>query len=212
MMRQPRPGRLSTSQGGAVSRGPTPDGPHPMGAAGPPGHAVAAGPPVPARRPRRRPATATGTAPTVPAAPPIAARRRTRWPALAAVVGEAQVLTDAAARRRHAAGWSYADVLERREGPLAPPDAVVRPESADQVVAGAGGLRRAAASAVVPFGGRHQRGRRGAARSRAVRAVVTLALDRMDDVLDIDAESMTVTVQPGSDRTGAGASPGSATG
>ena len=123
--------------------------------------------------------------------PPDAAAR------LRAVVGEASVRTDDQTRLRCAAGRSYLDLLALRgDRPLDAPDAVVLPGDAAEV---AGVLRACAETgvAVVPFGGGTSvvggvRPLRGAAT-----AVVALDLRRLDRLVSVDQESLTVGLEAG---------------
>jgi alkyldihydroxyacetonephosphate synthase len=114
----------------------------------------------------------------------------------AVAVGEQHVRTDAEARLRHAGGQSYVDLLRRRAGTIAAPDAVVRPADAGEVLAV---LRAAAAErvAVIPYGG----GTSVVGGVEALRAgfdaAVTLDLSRLDRVIDVDAVSLTATLGAG---------------
>ena len=95
---------------------------------------------------------------------PGAARER-----LATAVGADNVRDDRATRIAHAVGRSYPDLVRIRSGDASSaPDAVVLPESAEQVAA----VLAACAEhrvAVVPFGGGTERGRRRGAGPRRLR-------------------------------------------
>jgi alkyldihydroxyacetonephosphate synthase len=115
--------------------------------------------------------------------------------ALAQIVGAGAVLTDDEARRRHAGGLSYLDLLARRLDEVVAPDAVVLPRSADEIAAL---LRWCESSnvAVVAFGGGTSVV--GGLRTGAIpRPSIAMSMARMADVLDVDAESHLVTVGPG---------------
>lgn len=115
--------------------------------------------------------------------------------ALAALVGADHVWVDDAARRRHAGGLSYLDLLARRLDRLAAPDAVLVPGSAADVAAVLAWCE-ANGVAVVTFGGGTSVV--GGLRTGEVdRPSVMLSMARLDDVLDIDVESHLVTVGAG---------------
>ena len=138
--------------------------------------------------------------------PPVALGRvRLAAPALSeqtlvafrGIVGADGVRADHAERVLHAAGKGYLDLVRLRAGePEGAPDAVVLPSDHDQVRAVLALCARASL-AVVPFGGGTSvvggvaplRGEHG--------GVVSLDMRRMDDVLELDRESLTVTVQAG---------------
>ncbi len=99
-------------------------------------------------------------------------------------------------RLAHAGGFSYLDLVDRRDGDSALPDAIVRPASSDDVAQ----LLAACVAhdvAVVPFGGgtsvvggvRPERGPHS--------AVIAAAFDRMAELVDVDNVNMTATVGPG---------------
>lgn len=116
---------------------------------------------------------------------------------LGEVVGEEFVRDDRATRISHAAGRSLPDLIRLRAGRLtSAPDAVVYPAStaeADALLA----VCAEQSVAVVPFGG----GTSVVGGVDAVRgefsAVVSISLTRLDQVIDIDEESLTATVQAG---------------
>lgn len=117
--------------------------------------------------------------------------------ALAAVVGPAHVLTDDATRMRRTHGRSTIDLLRLRAGDLADaPDAVVRPDSHDQVLA----VLRCAVEhrlAVVTFGGGTSVTGGLAARRTGFAGLICLDVARMRRLLALDRESMTATLEPG---------------
>ncbi len=116
---------------------------------------------------------------------------------LRALVGDEHVLVDHATRLRRTRGKSTPDLLRLRAGDGSDaPGAVVRPGSHDEVaavLAWAGDHR----VAVVPFGGGTsvvgglQAAREGYA------GVLSLDLRRLDRLLEVDAVSMTATLEPG---------------
>ncbi|UVI36239.1 FAD-binding oxidoreductase [Brevibacterium spongiae] len=116
---------------------------------------------------------------------------------LGEIVSEEFVRDDRATRISHAAGRSLPDLIRLRAGQLtSAPDAVVYPASTAEVDA----LLAVCAEqsvAVVPFGG----GTSVVGGVDAVRgefsAVVSISLTRLDQVVDIDEESLTATVQAG---------------
>ncbi|TWG08593.1 FAD-binding oxidoreductase [Saccharopolyspora dendranthemae] len=117
--------------------------------------------------------------------------------ALAAIVGEDGVRTDDHTRLLHAGGKSTPDLLRRRAGEAeSAPDAVVLPASHAQV----GALLALCAErrvAVVPFGGgtsvvggvEPERG--------GFDLVIALDLRLLDELVEVDAESRTATLQAG---------------
>jgi alkyldihydroxyacetonephosphate synthase len=117
--------------------------------------------------------------------------------ALHAIVGEAGVRDDQAERVAHAAGKGYPDLVRLREGaPEGAPDAVVYPSSHEQVRGVLEQCERASV-AVVPFGGGTSVVGGVAPLRGQQRAVVALDMRQMGRVLDLDRESLTVTVQAG---------------
>lgn len=111
------------------------------------------------------------------------------------LVGAAQVSTEAEARRQHAGGLSYLDLVARRQDALRVPDAVVTVQEESDIVALLQWCANAAV-AVIPFGG----GTSVVGGVRAgteFRATVCLDLHLFCDVLDLDAESHLVTVGAG---------------
>jgi alkyldihydroxyacetonephosphate synthase len=117
--------------------------------------------------------------------------------ALAAVVGAEQVRTDRESRLVHAGGKSYPDLFRRRTGDAEDaPDAVVLPGSHDDVQRVLD-VCVANSVAVVPFGG----GTSVVGGVEPVRgrfaAVVALDLSRLDQLVSLDQQSMTATLQAG---------------
>ena len=107
------------------------------------------------------------------------------------------VREDREARLAHAGGKSYDDLIRRRAGEAsAAPDAVLLPTSADAVRAVLE-ICSEADVAVVPFGG----GTSVVGGVEPLRgtfsAVVALDLSGMDQLLDVDEDSLTATFQPG---------------
>ncbi|MCK5930454.1 MAG: FAD-binding oxidoreductase, partial [Nocardioides sp.] len=117
--------------------------------------------------------------------------------ALRAAVGEEHVLLDDDVRRLRTRGKSTPDLLRARSGDLADaPDAVVRPGSHDDVAA----VLAVAVEhhlAVVPFGGGTCVTGGLAARRDGYAGLVSLDLVRMKQLLAVDEESMTATLEPG---------------
>ena len=116
--------------------------------------------------------------------------------ALADLVGAANVRDDRETLLRHAGGKSYLDLARHRRGEADVPDAVVLPADHAQVLA----VLRSCSErriAVVPFGGGTSvvGGLTPLAGEQA--AVISLDLRRLTDPVQVDAESMTVTVGPG---------------
>jgi alkyldihydroxyacetonephosphate synthase len=117
--------------------------------------------------------------------------------ALRGIVGVGGVRDDHAERVVHAAGKGYLDLVRLRAGePDGAPDAVVLPANHDHV-RHVLALCARASLAVVPFGGGTSvvggvapvRGEHG--------GVIALDMRRMGDVLKLDRQSLTVTVQAG---------------
>ncbi|HEY5343701.1 MAG TPA: FAD-binding oxidoreductase [Solirubrobacteraceae bacterium] len=116
---------------------------------------------------------------------------------LRAIVGAEGLRDDHGERVVHAAGKGYPDLVRLRAGqPEGAPDAVVRPTGLEQVRAVLEQCARSSV-AVVPWGGGTSvvggvaplRGEHG--------AVVALDMGLMGEVLELDRESRTVTVQAG---------------
>ncbi len=117
--------------------------------------------------------------------------------ALRAIVGEEGVRDDQAERVAHAAGKGYQDLVRLRAGaPEGAPDAVVYPSSHEEVRGVLEQCERASV-AVVPFGGGTSVVGGVAPLRGEQRAVVALDMRQMGQVLDLDRESLTVTVQAG---------------
>ncbi|WP_152346068.1 FAD-binding oxidoreductase [Brevibacterium sp. CFH 10365] len=116
---------------------------------------------------------------------------------LAETVGEDFVRDDRAVRVSHAAGRSLPDLIRLRSGALTyAPDAVVYPAS-DAEVDALLAVCSEESVAVVPFGGGTSVvGGITAARAQ-FSACVSISLARLDKIVDVDAESLTATVQAG---------------
>jgi len=112
---------------------------------------------------------------------------------LSAVVGAENVTTDGGALQKAGSDWSYASKLltySRLDQPA--PDVVVRPRNTAEVA----GVVRIASDFRVPVTTRGG----GSGTQGGVQAVyggITLDLARMTDVVEIDEESLVVTVQAG---------------
>ncbi|WP_209324545.1 FAD-binding oxidoreductase [Brevibacterium renqingii] len=113
------------------------------------------------------------------------------------VVGEDFVRDDHAIRVRHAAGRSLPDLIRLRTGELPfAPDAVIWPGSAAEVDALLAVCQQEHI-AVVPFGGGTSVVGGLDAFRPGLAGSVCLSLSRLDEILDIDEESLTATVQAG---------------
>ena len=123
------------------------------------------------------------------------------WPGLAEAarreLGPLGLSDDHAERVSHAVGRSYPDLVRIRAGDgSGAPDAVVTPESGDQLRAALAACAKAGV-AVIPFGGGTSvvggvealRGRHSAA--------ISLDLSRLDSLIDVDPVSLTARVEPG---------------
>jgi alkyldihydroxyacetonephosphate synthase len=117
--------------------------------------------------------------------------------ALAAVVGADAVSDGHEARVAHAAGRSYPDLVRLRAGDAGgAPDAVVYPSDSGQLAP----LLAACAEhgvAVIPFGGGTSVVGGVAALPGDHQAAIALDLSRLNAVVDVDATSLTATVEPG---------------
>ena len=112
-------------------------------------------------------------------------------------LGADHVLTDDATRTLRTRGKSTPDLLRARAGDLDDaPDAVVRPDGHDDVVAVLAWADQHRV-AVVPFGGGTSVTGGLAARRDGFAGVVSLDLVRMKRLLAVDEVSMTVTLEPG---------------
>src|SRR4051794_9572257 len=115
----------------------------------------------------------------------------------AALGGDGAVSTEARDRVVHARGKSLRDLVRHRRGDVGRlPDVVVRPASEEQVTA----VLRAALDAdavVIPFGGGTSISGSLEARADEARPVISLDLERLDRVLDVDATSRLARVQAG---------------
>jgi alkyldihydroxyacetonephosphate synthase len=117
--------------------------------------------------------------------------------AIAAVVGAEAVADGHDVRVAHAAGRSYPDLVRLRAGDAGgAPDAVVYPSTTGQLVPLLAACARHGV-AVVPYGGGTSVVGGVAALPGRHRAAVTLDLSRLDAVVDVDARSLTATVEPG---------------
>jgi alkyldihydroxyacetonephosphate synthase len=112
-------------------------------------------------------------------------------------VGASFVSTDALDRVVHARGKSLRDLIRQRRGDLPRlPDAVVRPGGEEEVA----GLLQAAVRAdavVIPFGGGSSISGSLEAPAGETRPVISVDLERLDRVLDIDRSSRLARVQAG---------------
>src|SRR3954452_24909065 len=116
---------------------------------------------------------------------------------LAGIVGAEHVLLDHETRLHRTRGKSTPDLLKLRHGDgLDSPDAVVRPGTHDEVAAVIDWCVRRHV-ALVPFGGGTSVVGGLAARRDGFAGVVSLDLVRFDKLLEVDAESMTATLEPG---------------
>jgi len=117
--------------------------------------------------------------------------------ALAQAVGKDNVRDDRLTRVSHAAGRSYPDLFRLRSGKLeAAPDAVVYPDTHEEVAAVIDACDRAGA-AIVPFGGGTSVVGGVEPLAGGKQAAITLDLARMDRLLDSDERSLTATFEPG---------------
>jgi alkyldihydroxyacetonephosphate synthase len=117
--------------------------------------------------------------------------------ALTGALGAAFVSSEPLDRVVHARGKSLRDLILQRRGELTRvPDVVVRPDGEDQV---AGVLRVALQfdCVVIPFGGGSSISGSLEAPADEARPVISVDLSRLDQVLEIDAESLMARVQAG---------------
>jgi alkyldihydroxyacetonephosphate synthase len=143
---------------------------------------------------------------TAPPSPPVALGQVRLAPAatsaevlaaLRAIVGAEHVHDGHAQRVLHAAGKGYPDLVRLRAGePEGAPDAVVYPGGHDQLCALLELCARSSL-AVVPFGGGTSVVGGVAPLRGAHSGVIALDTSRMADVLELDGQSATVTVQAG---------------
>ena len=123
---------------------------------------------------------------------PAAARER-----LSAAVGAERVREDREARVAHAAGRSYPDLVRLRVGDgSSAPDAVVTPESVDQVRAVLAACAERGV-AVVPFGGGTSVVGGVEPVSDGFAGAVSIDLGSLDRVVSIDRTSLTATFEAG---------------
>jgi alkyldihydroxyacetonephosphate synthase len=117
--------------------------------------------------------------------------------ALERVITAPFVSTDPLDRVVHARGKSLLDLIRQRSGDLPRlPDAIVRPGSEDDVIA----VLRAAIDAdavVIPFGGGSSISGSLEAPASEIRPVISVDLERLDKVLEIDSGSRLARVQAG---------------
>ncbi len=112
-------------------------------------------------------------------------------------VGERFVSTDALDRVVHGRGKSMRDLIRQRRGDLPRlPDVVVRPGSEEEVTATVQAALRADA-VLIPFGGGSSISGSLQAPDEEPRPVISVDLERLDQVLDIDGESRLARVQAG---------------
>lgn len=113
------------------------------------------------------------------------------------VVGESFVSTDTLDRLVHSRGKSLRDLIHQRHGDLARlPDVIVRPADEDAVSA----TVQAALSAdavLIPFGGGSSISGSLQAPDGELRPVISVDLERLDQVLEIDGNSRLARVQAG---------------
>jgi alkyldihydroxyacetonephosphate synthase len=141
---------------------------------------------------RPRPPVALGQVRLAPPATSEAARAGLR-----AIVGAKHVLDGHSERVLHAAGKGYPDLVRLRAGePDGAPDLVVYPGSHDQLRAVLGLCARSSL-AVVPFGGGTSVVGGVAPLRGGHTGVLALDMSRMADVLELDSQSATVSVQAG---------------
>src|SRR6195952_118490 len=116
---------------------------------------------------------------------------------LRGLVGEEHVLTDHDTRLHRTRGKSTPDLLRLRAGDGSDsPDAVVRPRTHEEVAALiAWAVERHVA--LVPFGGGTSVVGGLVARREGFSGVVSLDLVRFDQLLAVDTDSMTATLEPG---------------
>jgi len=119
------------------------------------------------------------------------------WEALERAVSRKYVSLDPLDRVVHARGKSLRDLVWQRAGELPRiPDAVVRPGTEDEVAAILQAAMRFDA-VVIPFGGGSSISGSLEAPSTDARPVISVDLERLDQVLEIDASSRLARVQAG---------------
>ncbi len=112
-------------------------------------------------------------------------------------VGERFVSTDALDRVVHGRGKSLRDLIRQRRGDLPRlPDVVVRPGSEDEMTAIVEAALRADA-VLIPFGGGSSISGSLQAPDDELRPVISVDLERLDRVLEVDDESRLARVQAG---------------
>jgi alkyldihydroxyacetonephosphate synthase len=116
---------------------------------------------------------------------------------LVKVLGDTAVKDDDATRAEHAGGQSYTDLMRRRRGDASDaPDAVLQPATS-AAIADVLRICSAARIAVVPWGGGTSVVGGLAALRGDCQAVVALDLSSLDQLLNVDDESLTATFEPG---------------
>jgi alkyldihydroxyacetonephosphate synthase len=112
-------------------------------------------------------------------------------------IGERFVSTDALDRVVHGRGKSLRDLIRQRRGDLPRlPDVVVRPASEDEVTGVVQAALRADA-VVIPFGGGSSISGSLQAPDEELRPVISVDLERLDQLLEIDGYSRLARVQAG---------------
>jgi alkyldihydroxyacetonephosphate synthase len=112
-------------------------------------------------------------------------------------VGEGSVSSDPLDRVVHSRGKSLRDLIRQRQGELARlPDVIVRPADEDEVSATVQAALLADA-VMIPFGGGSSISGSLEAQTGESRPVISVDLERLDQVLDIDAGSRLARVQAG---------------
>ncbi len=119
------------------------------------------------------------------------------WEALEQAVSRRFLSLDPLDRVVHARGKSLRDLVWQRAGELSRvPDAVIRPGSEDEVAAVLDAAMRFDA-VVIPFGGGSSISGSLEAPATETRPVISVDLERLNQVLEIDAESRLARVQAG---------------
>ncbi|HUA48450.1 MAG TPA: FAD-binding oxidoreductase [Solirubrobacteraceae bacterium] len=112
-------------------------------------------------------------------------------------VGEAFVSSDPLDRVVHSRGKSLRDLIRQRHGDLARlPDVIVRPAGEEEVVATVQAALNADA-VLIPFGGGSSISGSLEAPAGELRPVISVDLERLDEVLEIDGSSRLASVQAG---------------
>ncbi len=112
-------------------------------------------------------------------------------------VGAGFVSTDPLDRVVHARGKSLRDLIRQRQGDLPRlPDVIVRPGSEEEITATVEAALRADA-VLIPFGGGSSISGSLQAPDAEARPVISVDVERLDQVLEIDSESRLARVQAG---------------